>query len=95
MTIDEIEKNIDIPERDKYRMIKLLNFGVKYIKTRDDKWQEYYDIFVQYINSSEKIRNEFSKNCTIKNSTEVEQDGVIIKIGSWFKRQKEILKESH
>ena len=61
-TKEEIQLDETIPIKDKEKMVKLLDLGVKYLdmRTSDDKWEENYNLFVEYLNSSIEAK-EFSE----------------------------------
>lgn len=92
MSKEEVENDPNIPPKDKKRMVQLLDAGVEYLNTKeeytDNIWQENFDMFIKYINSSEEILEKFKKTGTIPIGTKMEAEGKCVEVGNWLSNQK-------
>ncbi|MCI9063658.1 MAG: DEAD/DEAH box helicase family protein [Clostridia bacterium] len=90
MTLEEIKSNKEIPEKDKEKMILLLELGVSYIQQRETQkiWRRNFKGFMQYVESSEEIKKKFEETGNIDSNTIIEIDGESINMDSWLANQK-------
>ena len=93
-TISQIEEDEKISAKDKDRMIKLLQIGIKYVSS-SLSWEESYKVLLEYINSSEEIEKAFIENGGIKFRQKIEKDGINIGIGKWLQHQKQTLMKKY
>lgn len=93
MSREEIEKDPNIPERDRKRMIYLMDRGL--VKDLDKIWQDRFELLVEYINSSEEIKKHFEEHGSIDRNAVIEKGNKKVEIGKWLDPQKDKLMKKY
>lgn len=94
-TLKEIENDENIKEYDKYRLKKLLGLGVTKIKSMNSDWDEKYNKLVEYLNSSEEIKEYFNNTGRIKGNGLIEINGENVDLKMWLNTQKQTLMKEY
>ena len=94
MSIEQIENNKEIPQKDKRKMLKLLNLGVSYCN-QNIKWDEVFDLFIKYLNENPKDKEYFSKTGRIDRYISINKNGKKINLGVWLTTQKVYLMKKY
>ena len=99
MTLKEAEESINMPEQEKYKLVKLLNLGVKYAQREGEEeakiWNRNFELLTEYIDSSKQAREYFKNTGGININTKVKIDEEEIPLGRWVFGQKQHLMKKY